>query len=119
MESKTDGSELKLLHQCEDGCAPTTRCSSPLNRLCHSLDNTENAMRFRQSPEKYCRWFGLDANELEAVTDLDIPRLLELGTHATCLEHLTRVYHLSVNSLGAEQLGISESEFQRRLQKTD
>lgn len=106
--------ELKQLNQCAEGCAPTTRCSSALNQLCHSLDNAANARRFRQSPEKYCRQFGLAQTELEAVTDLDLIRLIEMGASTSCLSHLTAIYELKVETLGAEQTGLSESDFMER-----
>ena len=106
--------ELKQLHRCRQGCAPGTRCSSPLNKFFHSLDQQESARRFRQAPEKYCREFGLKQEELEAVTDLDVMRLLDLGADIACMEGLTQVYKLSVAALGAEQTGMTEDEFSHR-----
>ena len=58
---------------------------------------------------------GLNQLELEAVTDLDVMRLLELGAKPSCLEILTQTFQLSVTTLGAEQTLTDEEEFSSQM----
>jgi protocatechuate 4,5-dioxygenase alpha chain len=83
-----------------------------LNRLCHSLEAADNSKRFKAFPEAYCHSFGLTRDETHAVTDLDIPRLLQLGARLECLALLTAVFNLDVCELGAQQSGLSVEQFE-------
>ena len=82
-----------------------------LNRLCHSLESTENSKRFKAFPEAYCHSFGLTRDETHAVTDLDIARLLQLGARMDRLALLTALFGLDVLELGAQQAGITPQQF--------
>lgn len=101
----------------ENNSAPNARKVSPgiqenaLNRLCHSLEVAENAKRFKAFPEAYCHGFGLTRDETHAVTDLDIPRLLQLGARMDRLALLTAVFGLDVFELGAQQTGVTPQQF--------
>lgn len=82
-----------------------------LNRLCQSLEHSENGRRFKAFPEAYCHGFGLTRDETHAVTDLDIPRLLQLGARIECLALLTAPFNLDVMELGAQQSGLTVEQF--------
>lgn len=82
-----------------------------LNRLCQSLESGENARRFKAFPEAYCHGFGLTREETHAITDLDIPRLLQLGARIERLALLTALFNLDVMELGAQQRGVSVEQF--------
>ena len=76
-----------------------------LNKMCSSLITKDNQKRFRAFPEFYCREYGLSLEQIHAVTDLDIIRLLNLGGSVCNLEKLTRTYGLDILNLCAEQTG--------------
>lgn len=82
-----------------------------LNRLCHSLASPDNSKRFKAFPEAYCHSFGLTRDETHAVTDLDIPRLLQLGARMDRLALLTAVFDIDAVELGAQQVGVSPQQF--------
>ena len=81
-----------------------------LNKLCSSLIIKENQKRFRAFPESYCREYGLSLEQIHAVTDLDILRLLDLGASIENLKKLTATYGLDIVHLCAEQTGKSLDE---------
>lgn len=88
-----------------------------LNKMCSSLVKTENRRRFRAFPEGYCREYGLSLEQIHAVTDLDILRLLDLGATRTNLERLTGIYGLSAIDLCMEQTGKDQEEVRRLFDK--
>ena len=81
-----------------------------LNRLCASLIIKENQKRFRAFPDSYCREYGLSLEQIHAVTDLDIMRLLDLGATIDNLKKLTATYGLDILDLCVEQTGKSLDE---------
>jgi len=80
-----------------------------LNQLCSSLVKKENQCRFRAFPEDYCREYGLVLDQIHAITDLDILRLLELGTTIANIKILTAAYGMDFD-LCAEQTGKTMDE---------
>ena len=86
-----------------------------LNKMCYSFNKAINRERFRRSPEAYCRAFGLSPEQIEAVKDLDVLRLLELGGNIYYLAKLTGIFGLSVQDIGARQTGMSLEEFRAML----
>ena len=76
-----------------------------LNRMCCSLISEENRSRFRAFPEGYCREFDLSLEQVHAVTDLDVLRLLKLGGTLPNLEKLVSIYGLDMVDSCAEQTG--------------
>jgi len=81
-----------------------------LNQLCSSLVKKENQRRFRAFPEGYCREYGLVLDQIHAITDLDILRLLELGATIANLKMLTATYGMDFLDLCTEQTGKSMDE---------
>jgi|Laugrespbdmm15sn_2_1035079.scaffolds.fasta_scaffold76453_2 protocatechuate 4,5-dioxygenase alpha subunit len=99
---------------------PTVHSSTPvlenaLNRMCHSLESSENRRRFKAFPEAYCHNYGLTREETHAVTDLDVHRMLQLGGHIQRLALLTSIYGMDLLGMGAEQQGLSIDEFHAQL----
>jgi len=84
-----------------------------LNHLCASLADPENQRRFRSFTEGYCRDFGLSLEQIHAVTDFDVVRLLRLGISSSSLRLLFSVCGLNVQSQCQEQTGRPLSEILR------
>jgi len=81
-----------------------------LNQLFSSLVKKENQRRFRAFPEGYCREYVLVLDQIHAITDLDILRLLELGTTIANIKILTATYGMDFLDLCAEQTGKTMDE---------
>ena len=84
---------------CEEAASERAK----LNSLFTSLEIPDNCTRFRAFPEGYCRTFGLSLEQIHAITDLDIGRLLKLGGSVIELERLTGIYGLDLEKLCLEQ----------------
>lgn len=80
-------------------------CIAVLNALFCSLVAPDNRRRFRAFPEGYCREYGLSLEQIHAVTDLDMLRLLKLGSTPCQLDRLTSIYGLDANALCVDQTG--------------
>lgn len=61
-----------------------------LNKMCHTLNDATNRAVFAADEAGYCARFGLSAEETEAVTDRDKPRLFALGGNMYFLAKLDR-----------------------------
>ena len=85
-----------------------------LNRMCHSLGHAQNRKRFRAFPEAYCHGYGLTREEIHAVTDLDVARLLDLGANLERIDILTKVFGIGAVQLWTEQTGLGSEELHQR-----
>jgi protocatechuate 4,5-dioxygenase, alpha chain len=86
-----------------------------LNRMCYSFNAAENRRKFKAFPEAYCHAYHLSREQIHAVTDLDVLRMLQLGGNIYYLAKLTGIYGMSVQDLGAQQTGLSLDEFRAML----
>jgi protocatechuate 4,5-dioxygenase, alpha chain len=86
-----------------------------LNKMCYSFNSAENRRKFKAFPEAYCQSFGLSREQVHAVTDLDVLRMLQLGGNIYYLAKLTGIYGLTVQDIGAQQTGKSLDEFRAML----
>ncbi len=91
-------------------CENTISERTVLNKMCSSLLSPGNRKSFRAFPESYCREYGLSLEQINAVTDLDITKLLQLGCSVTCIDRLTSIYVLDSLTLCMEQTGKSLDE---------
>jgi protocatechuate 4,5-dioxygenase alpha chain len=86
-----------------------------LNRMCYSFNRADNRRKFKAFPEAYCHAYHLTREQVHAVTDLDVLRLLQLGGNIYYLAKLAGLYGMSVQDLGAQQTGLSLDEFRAML----
>jgi protocatechuate 4,5-dioxygenase alpha chain len=86
-----------------------------LNRMCYSFNRADNRRKFKAFPEAYCHAYHLTREQVHAVTDLDVLRLLQLGGNIYYLAKLAGIYGMSVQDLGAQQTGLSLDEFRAML----
>jgi len=86
-----------------------------LNRMCYSFNSADNRKKFKNFPEAYCHSYNLAPEQIHAVTDLDVLRLLQLGGNIYYLAKLTGIYGMTVQDLGAQQTGLSLDEFRAML----
>ena len=86
-----------------------------LNRMCYSFNSAENRKKFKAFPEAYCHAYNLPREQIHAVTDLDVLRLLQLGGNIYYLAKLAGIFGLNVQDVGSLQTGVSVDKFKEML----
>lgn len=88
----------------------------PLNAMCFSFNDAANRARFIENPEAYFREFGLDETQRRAVRERDVLGMIAAGGNAYYLLKLANLLGMDVQDVGAQQTGLTRSDFQARLQ---
>jgi protocatechuate 4,5-dioxygenase, alpha chain len=86
-----------------------------LNKMCFSFNDAANREAFRQDEEAYCRRFGLNAEQREAVRRRDVLALIAAGGNIYYLAKLAGIFGLNVQDIGAQQTGRSVEAFRAML----
>ncbi|WP_341648401.1 protocatechuate 4,5-dioxygenase subunit alpha [Thauera humireducens] len=86
-----------------------------LNKMCFSFNSAENREAFRQDEAGYCRQFGLNAEQYEAIRTRNVLGLLAAGGNVYYLAKFAGILGLDVQDLGAAQTGMSKDEFKAML----
>jgi protocatechuate 4,5-dioxygenase alpha chain len=86
-----------------------------LNRMCFSFNSAENRAAFRRDEESYCRKFGLNAGQREAVRERSVLKMIAAGGNVYYLAKLAGIFGLNVQDIGAQQTGMSVDAFKAKL----
>jgi protocatechuate 4,5-dioxygenase alpha chain len=86
-----------------------------LNKMCFSFNDAANREAFRRDEEAYCRRFGLNAEQREAVRRRDVLALIAAGGNIYYLAKLAGIFGLNVQDIGAQQTGRSVEDFRAML----
>ena len=87
-----------------------------LNRMCFSFNSAENRAAFKSDEEAYCRKYGLNAEQREAVRERNVLKLIEAGGNVYYLAKLAGIFGLNVQDIGAQQTGMSVDAFKAKLE---
>jgi protocatechuate 4,5-dioxygenase alpha chain len=87
-----------------------------LNAMCYSFNDELNRNEYRADPLAYCRKFTLSAEQTAAVLAVDVLALLRAGGNIYYLAKLAGIHQLNVQDIGAQQTGMSLSDFKTMLQ---
>ena len=87
-----------------------------LNRMCFSFNSAENRAAFKRDEDAYCRKYGLNAEQREAVRERNVLKLIEAGGNVYYLAKLAGIFGLNVQDIGAQQTGMSVDEFKAKLE---
>ena len=87
-----------------------------LNRMCFSFNSAENRAAFKRDEDAYCRKFGLNAEQREAVRERNVLKLIEAGGNVYYLAKLAGIFGLNVQDIGAQQTGMSVDAFKAKLE---
>jgi protocatechuate 4,5-dioxygenase alpha chain len=96
-----------------DGAA--ARRGYALNKMCYSFNDAANREAFGRDEEEYCRRFGLDEAQREAVRRRDVLAMIAAGGNIYYLAKLAGIFGLGVQDIGAQQTGRSVDEFRALL----
>ena len=86
-----------------------------LNRMCFSFNSAENRAAFLKDEDSYCRKFGLNAEQREAVRNRNVLQMIAAGGNVYYLAKLAGIFGLNVQDIGAQQTGMSVEAFKSRL----
>jgi len=86
-----------------------------LNKMCYSFNDAANRAAFLRDEETYCRKYGLNDAQREAVRRRDVLALIAAGGNIYYLAKLAGIFGLNVQDIGAQQTGRSVEEFRALL----
>ena len=86
-----------------------------LNQMCFSFNDAANRKAFVADEDAYCRRFGLNESQRQAVRRRNVLELMAAGGNIYYLAKLAGIFGLSVQDLGAQQTGVTVEEFKARL----
>ena len=95
--------------------ATQARKGYALNQMCFSFNSPVNRAAFLADEEGYCRRFGLNDEQRRAVRDRDVLAMLAAGGNIYYLAKLAGIFGLNVQDIGAQQTGMSLSDFKAKL----
>jgi len=86
-----------------------------LNRMCFSFNDADNREAFLDDEDGYCKTFGLDHAQCEAVRNRNVAAMIAAGGNIYYLAKLAGIFGLSVQDVGAQQTGMSVADFKKML----
>lgn len=86
-----------------------------LNKMCYSFNQAANREAFRIDEEGYCRKYGLDAAQRDAVRRRDVLAMIAAGGNIYYLAKLAGIFGFNVQDIGAQQTGLSVDDFRELL----
>lgn len=86
-----------------------------LNRMCFSFNSAENREAFKRDEEAYCRKYGLNDAQREAVRERNVLKLIAAGGNIYYLAKFAGIFGLNVQDVGAQQTGMTVEAFKEKL----
>ncbi|MGZ8282263.1 MAG: protocatechuate 4,5-dioxygenase subunit alpha [Allosphingosinicella sp.] len=86
-----------------------------LNAMCYSFNDAANRAAFLADEQGYCRRFGLDDAQCQAVAGRDVLAMIAAGGNVYYLAKLAGIFGLNVQDLGAQQTGMTVEQFRSKL----
>ena len=86
-----------------------------LNKMCFSFNSAENRAEFVRDEEAYCRKYGLDAAQRDAIRRRSVLDLIAAGGNIYYLAKFAGIFGLGVQDVGAQQTGMSVEDFRAML----
>ncbi len=86
-----------------------------LNKMCYSFNRAENREEFQRDEEAYCRKYGLNEEQMQAIRNRNVLDLIEAGGNIYYLAKFAGILGLSVQDIGAQQTGMSLEDFNAKL----
>ena len=86
-----------------------------LNKMCFSFNSAENRAEFRRDEDAYCRKYGLNAAQRDAVRRRHVLDLIAAGGNIYYLAKFAGIFGLGVQDVGAQQTGMAVEDFKAML----
>ncbi|MCX7962315.1 MAG: protocatechuate 4,5-dioxygenase subunit alpha [Burkholderiales bacterium] len=95
--------------------ADQARKGYALNKMCYSFNSAANRAEFLRDEDAYCRKFGLNEAQRDAVRRRDVLALIAAGGNIYYLAKLAGIFGLDVQDIGAQQTGMTKDAFKAKL----
>jgi protocatechuate 4,5-dioxygenase alpha chain len=86
-----------------------------LNKMCYSFNDARNREVFKADEAAYCKAWGLNAEQTAAIRNRNVLALIAAGGNAYYLAKFAGILGLDMQDIGAQQTGLTKSEFQAKL----
>jgi protocatechuate 4,5-dioxygenase alpha chain len=86
-----------------------------LNKMCYSFNHAANRAEFLKDEDAYCRKFGLNEQQREAIRKRSVLDLIAAGGNVYYLAKFAGIFGLNVQDIGAQQTGMTVEDFKRKL----
>lgn len=86
-----------------------------LNKMCYSFNSAACRDEFLKDEDAYCRKFGLNSQQREAIRERNVLKLIDAGGNIYYLAKFAGIFGLDVQDVGAQQTGMSVDEFKAML----
>lgn len=86
-----------------------------LNKMCFSFNSAENRAEFLRDENAYCRKYGLNVQQREAIRERNVLDLIAAGGNVYYLAKFAGIFGLDVQDIGAQQTGMSKEAFKAKL----
>jgi protocatechuate 4,5-dioxygenase, alpha chain len=86
-----------------------------LNKMCFSFNSAENRAAFRRDEDAYCRKYGLNAAQRDAIRRRHVLDLIAAGGNIYYLAKFAGIFGLGVQDVGAQQTGMAVEDFRAML----
>lgn len=86
-----------------------------LNKMCFSFNSAENRAEFRRDEDAYCRKYGLNAAQRDAIRRRHVLDLIAAGGNIYYLAKFAGIFGLGVQDVGAQQTGMTVEDFKAML----
>ena len=86
-----------------------------LNKMCFSFNSAANREEFLRDEQAYCRKYGLNAQQREAIRNRNVLELIAAGGNVYYLAKFAGIFGLDVQDIGAQQTGMTKEAFKAKL----
>jgi protocatechuate 4,5-dioxygenase alpha chain len=86
-----------------------------LNKMCFSFNEKANRDEFVKDEDAYCRKYGLNAEQREAIRSRNVLKLIAAGGNVYYLAKFAGILGLNVQDIGAQQTGMTVEQFKQKL----
>ena len=86
-----------------------------LNKICFSFNSADNRAEFQRDEDTYCRKYGLNAQQRDAIRNRHVLQLIAAGGNANYLAKFAGIFGLDMQDIGAQQTGMTKEAFKAKL----
>jgi protocatechuate 4,5-dioxygenase alpha chain len=86
-----------------------------LNKMCFSFNSAENRAEFQRDEDAYCRKYGLNPAQRDAIRRRHVLDLIAAGGNIYYLAKFAGIFGLNVQDVGAQQTGMAVADFKAML----